>query len=83
MNHTLNLLNAEGDCRSFADMEREIIVHAMNHYQCNLTQVANALILQRKQFDLLVPGHPGLGMRPTCGLISANVIFHQQQGQLQ
>jgi hypothetical protein len=41
------------------------------------------LILQRKQFDLLVPGHPGLGMRPTGGLISANMIFHQQQGQLQ
>ncbi len=44
---------------------------------------ARSLILQRKQFDLLVPGHPGLGMRPTGGLISANMIFHQQQGQLQ
>ena len=41
------------------------------------------LILQRKQFDLLVPGLPGLGVRPTCDLISANVILHQQQGRPQ
>ena len=41
------------------------------------------LVLQRKQFDFLVPGHPGLGMRPTGGLIPANVILHQQQGQPQ
>ncbi len=41
------------------------------------------LVLQRKEFDPLVPGHPGLGVGLSGGLVAADVVLHQQQRQFQ
>ena len=45
--------------------------------------MSSTLILQRKKFDLLVAGHPGLGVRPPGDLVAADVVIHQQQRHLQ
>ncbi len=42
-----------------------------------------ALVLQRKEFDPFVPGHPGLGVGLSGGLVAADVVLHQQQRQFQ
>ncbi len=39
------------------------------------------LVLQRKEFDVLVLGQPGLGVRPLGDLVAIDVVVHQHQGQ--
>jgi hypothetical protein len=41
------------------------------------------LVLQRKEFDPLVAGHPGLGMGPPGDLVAVDVVIHQEQRQPQ
>src|SRR3954449_1188831 len=39
-------------------------------------------VLEPQDLDPLVPGHPGLGVRPPRGLVACDVIIHQQHGHL-
>jgi DNA-binding NtrC family response regulator len=67
--NALTLTDAEGHVRPFAEIEREIIVNALRHYEGQMTEVARRLgigrsTLYRKLKELDLEGEAGTQIKP-------------------
>jgi Resolvase, N terminal domain len=74
----------------FAEVERDLIsertkegLAAVRAQGRLLGRPKGSLVLQRKEFDVLVPGHPGLGVGALSDFVATDVVIHQQQSQVQ